>query len=411
RPTESPTLFLQQLGRGLRRADQKSLCTVLDFVGRQHEEFRFDRKYRALLGGTRRELEEQAQRGFPLLPAGCTLQLDGDASAQVLASLKRALPSKSATLERELRALAAAGERPTLQRFLRETGLELEELYGGQRSWTNLLRAAELCPEAVPEHAESERTLLRALARWLHVDDTLRLEAAQRFLERERPPRAEELAPLERRLFRMLVSAIVGEAVPKGTSLDDGAALLWQHGQVRAELLELLPCLEARRERSNTELRTHPEVPLRIHARYTRSELTAAFGLGDGARSEGWQQGVRWIPEAAADLFTFTLDKTKGNFSPTTRYRDYAISRELIHWESQSVTRADSETGRRYREHAQRGSSIFLFARRDTQERAFTFLGPADYVSSESERPIRFVWKLRVPLPAELFAAYAAAVA
>jgi superfamily II DNA or RNA helicase len=412
RPTESPTLFLQQLGRGLRRADRKSLCTVLDFVGRQHEEFRFDRKYRALLGGTRNELSEQVQRGFPLLPAGCTLQLDADSSKQVLDSLRRALPTRSDSLVRELRSLAGAGEAPSLRRFLRETGLELEELYaGGNRSWTSLLRAAGLSPAAVAERAESERTLLRACARWLHVDDALRLDAARRFLERSRPPRAEELAPFERRLFRMLVSAIVAEAVPKGTSLDDGAALLWQHEQVRKELLELLPCLEAGRERRSFSLDPHPELPLRIHARYTRSELTAAFGIGEGARSEGWQPGVLWIPQAAVDLFTFTLDKTKGNFSPSTRYRDYAISRELIHWESQARTRADSDTGTRYREHRQRGSSIFLFARRDTAERAFTFLGPADYVSSEGERPIRFVWKLRVPLPAELFAAYAAAVA
>src|SRR3546814_1013286 len=59
RPTESPTLFLQQLGRGLRRAPGKGFCTVLDFVGTHRREFRFDRRYRALLGGTRRELRSE----------------------------------------------------------------------------------------------------------------------------------------------------------------------------------------------------------------------------------------------------------------------------------------------------------------------------------------------------------------
>ena len=74
-------------------------------------------------------------------------------------------------------------------------------------------------------------------------------------------------------------------------------------------------------------------------------------------------------------MLAFTLDKTKGQFSPTTRYRDYAISRELIHWESQSVTRADSETGLRYQQHAQNGSDVMLFARLSTDDRAFHFLG------------------------------------
>src|SRR5262249_3635104 len=52
RPTESPVLFLQQLGRGLRTAPDKNLCTVLDFVGQHRKEFRYDRRFRALLGGT-----------------------------------------------------------------------------------------------------------------------------------------------------------------------------------------------------------------------------------------------------------------------------------------------------------------------------------------------------------------------
>src|SRR5205814_8421429 len=65
RPTESPTLFLQQLGRGLRRARGKALCTVLDFVANHRREFRFDRKLRAPLGGTRRDVQRQVDPDFP----------------------------------------------------------------------------------------------------------------------------------------------------------------------------------------------------------------------------------------------------------------------------------------------------------------------------------------------------------
>ena len=42
RPTESATVFLQQLGRGLRRTRDKAVLTVLDFVGHHRKEFRFD---------------------------------------------------------------------------------------------------------------------------------------------------------------------------------------------------------------------------------------------------------------------------------------------------------------------------------------------------------------------------------
>ena len=73
------------------------------------------------------------------------------------------------------------------------------------------------------------------------------------------------------------------------------------------------------------------------------------------AKIAAWQSGVYEAKAANAELFAFTLDKSSGGFSPTTRYRDYAISRTLIHWESQSVTRADSATGLRYRNHERDG--------------------------------------------------------
>jgi hypothetical protein len=101
-----------------------------------------------------------------------------------------------------------------------------------------------------------------------------------------------------------------------------------------------------------------------------------------------WQAGVLYVEALAADLLAFTLDKTRGAPSPSTRYRDYAISRDLIHWESQSATWAHSETGRWYPEHAGRGSHVLLFARLNTNDRAFHFLGPARYVRHESQQPM-----------------------
>jgi hypothetical protein len=169
--------------------------------------------------------------------------------------------------------------------------------------------------------------------------------------------------------------------------------------------------LAGRIEHVAIPLATHPDVPLAVHARYTRIEILAAFNVGQGARVAPWQTGVYWASESRADLLAFTLDKTTGQFSPTTRYRDYAISLELIHWESQSVTRSDSETGRRYQGHATQGSNVMLFARRRSDERAFHFLGPATYIKHESELPMAITWRLQYPLPGDLFAAFAAAVA
>ena len=155
---------------------------------------------------------------------------------------------------------------------------------------------------------------------------------------------------------------------------------------------------------------SNPGVPLRVHARYTRLEIMAAFGHGAGARATTWQSGVFWLPDARADLFAITLNKADGNFSPTTSYKDYAISRELFHWESQSATRADSPTGRRYQQHEAAGSAVILFARYRQSDRAFWCLGPARYVSHEGEMPMAIKWELDTPLPGDLYTEFASAV-
>ena len=71
----------------------KSVCTVLDFVGTHRKEFRFDRRLRALLGGSRADVERQVRDDFPFLPAGCSFQLDPVAREIVLGSIRDAIPS------------------------------------------------------------------------------------------------------------------------------------------------------------------------------------------------------------------------------------------------------------------------------------------------------------------------------
>jgi superfamily II DNA or RNA helicase/HKD family nuclease len=407
RPTDSSTLFLQQLGRGLRRSVGKANCTVLDFVGQHRREFRFERRLGALVRGTRRLLAQQVKEGFPFLPAGCHVELDRVATDVVLESIRCAIPSNWTSKVHELKALSAPGSHPTLSRYLEETGLELEELYAGGHGWSELCEAAGLEVAPAGPHEESLRS---ACGRLLHVDDPFRIERWRSWLTQDSPPSWASLPVVEQRLLRMLVATLVNTVVPKDATLEQGCSLLWDHPQIRREVTEVLGVLRGKLSHDATRVHELPDIPLAVHARYSRLEILSACGVGSGARVAPWQTGVRWVPEARLDLLAFTLDKTSGRFSPTTRYRDYAISREFIHWESQSMTRADGETGRRYREHAARGSGVLLFARSRDNER-FYYLGPATYEGHKGELPMAITWRLKRLLPGDLFAEFAAAVA
>src|SRR5574337_99683 len=407
RPTYSAAIFLQQLGRGLRRQEQKTICTVLDFVAQHRREFRFQRRLAALLGGSRKHLIRQVELGFPYLPSGCQMQLDAVASKTVLQNLRESVPSTWNAKRNELRRVAEGSESITLKLFLDESGLSVEDIYSNNHCWSQLLGEGGI---AVLPPGPHELALRHALGRLLHIDDQDRIRSYRAFATAVEPSPVQALDLRGRRLFHMLV-AVLFESVPTVLTLDTAATLLRQHPQVLAELAQLMEVLESRVDHVQTRLDTHPETPLFLHARYTRREILAGFGDGVTLALPTWREGVRWLPDERADLLAFTLDKSNGQFSPTTRYRDYAINRQLIHWESQSTTREDSDTGLRYRNHDGQTSHALLFARLTQDDRAFWLLGPADYVSHEGERPMAIQWRLRDELPGDLYTQFAAAVA
>ncbi|MDC0013822.1 DUF3427 domain-containing protein, partial [Pseudomonadales bacterium] len=408
RPTDSATLFLQQIGRGLRKSREKSMCTILDFVGLHRREFRFDRRLGALISGTRKQMESQIESNFPFLPSGCHMELDTVTTATVLQSLRSAIPTGITRLIAELRLLIANGLSPTLASFLNELDIDLPEIYTGNRCWSDYLQGTQVQVLAAGPH---EVALRRAIGRLLHVDDEERLDLYLKLFGSDQAPVIESLEEKDQRLLRMLVASMCNNVISRQDSLQFATDLLWCHPQIIAELLELFTILRGRIDHLHQSIDTHPNVPLQIHGKYSRIEILAAFGDGEGAKTPAWREGVKWIEDESADVFVFTLNKADGNFSPTTRYRDYAISRELIHWESQSGTGENSPTGLRYREHQSRGTSLMLFARESTADRAFWFLGLANYVSHESERPMGIKCRLHYPLPGDLYTAFAAAVA
>lgn len=397
RPTESATVFLQQLGRGLRRTTDKAVLTAFDFVGHHRAEFRFDLKLRALTGSTRRGLERDVELGFPFLPPGCQIRMDTRAQEIVLAHVRRQIGNRWPQMAQELARLGDVD----LATFLHETGLELPDVvrrHGSPRSWTLLRRRAGLpLPEATPEEA----ALLRRVPALAHVEDELRAEAYLRLLGDE-PPDYSSLSGAEQRLARMLFFSFF----PDGGGHRDYAAglrALTDQAVVRAEVRSVVDLAFDRARRSTSTWRA--QVPLAIHARYQREEILAALDYASlSRRPTSVMQGVAYSDGLNVDILFVTLKKSEKDFSPTTMYRDYPLSPHLFHWESQSTTSLASPTGQRY---VTGTSTVLLFVREEEKDdigtSPYTFLGPVTYVSHEGERPLAITWRLETPMPVDLF--------
>jgi hypothetical protein len=146
-------------------------------------------------------------------------------------------------------------------------------------------------------------------------------------------------------------------------------------------------------------------LPLKIHARYQREEVLSALGWASMDRTPStFQAGVVYAEDLGIDAFLINLKKSDTEFSPSTMYRDYPISRTLFHWESQSRTAVASRTGQRY---VTGSSTVLLFVRAEKKNEfgtaPYLFLGPAKYVRHEGERPIAITWRLAVPMPMDFY--------
>ncbi len=407
RPTESATVFLQQLGRGLRVTAGKTVLTALDFVGHQRREFRFDQRFRALTGLGHKQLMRQLEQGFPFLPSGSQIVLDSVSRDLVLQNIKQQLRPTPSALLSEVREHSDTN----LAAYLDTYGRDLEDILRPSRSWTTLCREAG---KAVGDPGPRELDLIKRVRALAHVDDRYRRAAYRAILNGSVRPET----PADERLAEMLFFSLF----PDGGGFDSTAAGLasLKDEPVVDEMRQVIDIAFDGARRT-----THPldqfipglaDVPLAVHASYSREELLAALGFASLRRTPStMREGVAWCESANADAFLITLKKTETDYSPTTMYRDFALSPKLFHWESQSTTSSASPTGQRYIHHSQRGSHILLFVRESRSNALgtspYVFLGPADYVSHEGNRPMAITWRLRRPMPTEVYMVSRAAVA
>ena len=415
RPTQSPVVFQQQIGRGLRHHPGKSCCLVLDYVGLYEQEFRFDILYRSLTGLSRRQLGEAVEKGFGQLPPGCHLQLDKVARERVLANLRQSLQINARRLRGEVMAWAANRSGPLrLVDFLRDQGIEVTELYENGRSWQGLLRAAGL-PHLT--YGPEDEMLLQRAGRLLHANDPRLLKAWIDWISscaeiESTPPidQARVARPsadlIQTRAPLMLAHQIYHET-SRLITLPDFRTTLLNNPAFRGEVTELLAYLEECSENPG-----HPmmgalaEWPLSLHGRYSRLEILAAFGYTNQTRRPVQREGVLAFTEERLCVLFVTLDKSEG-FHDRVKYRDYAISPELFAWETQNRANPGNRLGQRFTESPGNGWRFFLFVR-ETPDHEFAALGEVRLERWErcEKGPIPIVWRLNNPLSAALYRSF-----
>ncbi len=402
RPTESATVFLQQLGRGLRLCPGKDCLTVLDFIGRANKKYNFAMKFEAIVGKGRKSIRKQVENGFSNLPRGCYIELERYAKEYILENLKQTDNNKKALIE-----LARTFEEDTglplnLENFLTEYNMSLYEFYQntGARSLFRLKKWAGL----IKDDRDVDDKIYSMLTGLFHINSRRLLDYWIRYINGDTFAYSDEEKIMRNMLYYTFYKKHPGKYGFK--DIDEGINSVLYESFVRDEVLQILEYnrrhigfIAGRNEYSYV-------CPLDLHCRYNTNQIMAAYGVFTETESPEFREGVKYLENKRTDIFLINLNKSEKDFSPSTMYEDYAINDRLFHWQSQSQDRQNSAKIQRYIHHKDTGNLISLFIREykkiGSYTAPFTFLGNADYVRHEGEKPVSFIWQLHDPLPADL---------
>ncbi len=309
RPTESHIVYLQQLGRGLRRTSEGKCLTVLDFVGQCRREFRYDLRFSSLLPGKRNRLVEEVENGFPHLPSGCAILMERQAKETILTSIKRTYQNPEFRI-RDAFSQWPADQMPSFREFIEVTQEDPIELLS-KRSWSqwkSLTRNEQT--ENDPDlagfklHLALARTALQRAPQYLN------------WLARFAKASGEELKLLAAEPFAKPAYQILWNRNAKeieATNLTEAYLRLTRNASVMRDLAEVVDFAQSRSPLHSKTISNLPET-LEIHGVYSSKEINAIFGADafNGRGSTG--VGVIHFEAQKVIVHLVTFEKTKNNF-------------------------------------------------------------------------------------------------
>lgn len=401
RPTESLTIFLQQLGRGLRMAENKDCLTVLDFVGNARPEYNFENKFRALIGKTATTVKKEVEDNFPHLPLGCSIILEKKAKQTILENIAASTSLNRNQLIQKIRNFQHQTTLAlNLKNFVCFNNIPLQMIYK-RGSWKKLcFEAGKL--DSFDSTYEIEIT--KAISnRWLSSSSTSYFKFILNLAKKNFRISLCDFNDSEK-LMLLMLHYDVWQKAGRFDSLESSIKVLGGNKVMVNEIIQVLELLIDDISFKEIEIKLPYVQPLKIHARYTRDQILAAFGLSTFERKSPSREGVAENQSLNTELLFINLIKSEENFSPTTMYDDYAINETLFHWQSQNSAGPETPKGISYIKHQEKEKKILLFIREKNKDEygntmGYVFIGEGHLNEHYGAKPMNIKWELNEPLP------------
>lgn len=407
RPTESLTVFLQQLGRGLRLADGKTCLTVLDFVAQANKSYNYERRFRALVGRTTKSISHEIKSGFKFLPRGCSITMERQAQEYILQNINEAIFNLRRLKQEAGNFEHNTGRALTLENFLDNFGLDIRTILKTPGSWARLKALSGKPDSSFDADSNYVKLLERGLSRLYHTNSYDYINFVKSLIENNFDVIAKSAR--EEKFLKMFyytiwldpIDKINSEYFTHFASIYEAIGSLRDQKWIVEELQTLLNIKRKNLSKTTQWLTIADDAEIELYGCYSADEIHLLLEDKPGRQQVA---GAQYNQEKKFAMIFVTINKSDKEYSPSTLYEDYAISQYQFHWQSMNKTQILSNEGQRIINQPNNGWKFLLFVR-DSKKDEFNFtngyycLGEMDFCSNHGECPMNVVWNMHESIP------------
>ncbi|WP_194766970.1 DUF3427 domain-containing protein [Tamlana sp. I1] len=401
RPTESLTVFLQQLGRGLRLHEDKDCLTVLDFVGNSKPEYNFESKFRALIGKTNTTVLKEVEDDFPHLPLGCSIVLEKKTKETILKNISAATSLNKNKLIQKIQQFQHDTNLPlTIGNFSTFYNIPFQSIYK-RGSWKRLCQLAGKIDDF---DSVNEKAIVSAISKkWLSTNSLSYFTFLLQLAKQKFKINKSRLTENEKTMLLML-HYDVWQKEGGFASLEQSIEQIGKNTILVEEIIEVLVLLIEKINFKELSISLPYQQPLKVHSRYTRDQILVAFNKSSFEKKYLSMEGTVENKNLNTELLFINLIKSEENFSPTTMYDDYAVNELLFHWQTQNSARPDTGKGLSYINHKKTKKRVLLFVREKAKDAydntaGYVFIGEGHIKDYYGSKPMSINWELQEPMP------------
>lgn len=430
RPTNSPIIFIQQLGRGLRKSADKTFVTVLDFIGNYRKSFMIAIALKGSQFIDKDSLRVSLQNNFSDLPGTAFVQMDEIARKQILKQINHENFNKLKYLKDDYFTFKRQNNNK-IPYFLM-----LYELYDGS-------------PDPV-KFIKKESTYLQFIKK---VEDLSLLDIGNfSIIQNKALKQLSNYLPL-RRPFEFIILDLLSKNNTITFSFLKQSINSYLDNVSDETIKHSISCLEGKYYDAN-EVKTniiyilYDENTQSIHRSHELEALLDAtfspyykdiinygltrfrrefaniiysvpffvFGktytlkntstLSNSLRKPGAFFGAGVIPYENS-YFIFAELKKDINTRPSINYVNRILNINKMSWESPNMWNETTPSALNFIHHKKRNIHLYMFIRKfkniDGVIQPFIYLGKVNYLTHSSNNPVQFEFEFEKTLPFEIF--------